>query len=196
MRSRTPDLCCSTSSGYGIACGGILIYDPIAGLSQRIAEPLVSHYSLEEQGGRLWVRRTHYYDPEDTELYDLRAIASNALPESVEILPLMSKYPQYFGLKSDQGLLLYVSHAGPGVFACRLVSHPGTTDLPDTALSSLTPCSVEEMKGILLTYPLKKIPLYLVPVETSYSAKFYASPADYEEGLADLFSACDPQPIR
>lgn len=191
----TPDLCCDTSSGYGISYGGILIYDPIADQSQKIAEPLVSHYSLEEQGGSLWVRRTHYYDAEDTKLYDLRAIASNALPEIVEIFPLMEKYPQYFGLKLDQGLILYVSHAGPGVFACRLVAYAGTDDLPDTALSSLTPCSVEEMKGILRTYPLKQVPLYLVPVETSYSAKFYASPADYEEGLADLFSDFDLQSI-
>lgn len=191
----TPDLCCNTSSGYGISYGGILIYDPIAGQSQKIAEPLVSHYSFEEYSGSLWIRRTHYYDAEDTALYDLRAIASNALPEIVEIFPLMEKYPQYFGLNADQGLILYVSHAGQGLFACRLVAYAGTDDLPDTALSSLTPCSVEEMKGILLTYPLKKIPLYLVPVETSYSAKFYASPADYEEGLADLFSDFDLQSI-
>ena len=188
----TPDLCCSASMGSGISMGSILIYDPLSGRTQWVTETLIAHYSLWEENGNLLIKRTDYYDEDSEALYDLRAIASGALPKVVDILSLMEKYPEYFGMECKNGLSLYVSQVNEETYACRLAPFDGKKEIENTDLRELPPATMDEIHKILLTYSFEEGNMHLIPVKTAYSSAVYPTAEAYQKAIEAKYLSTNP----
>ena len=182
------DLCCSYILGYGISTAGILYYDPVNMTSHHISDTMGYQYALAERDGLLQIRISTASDPHKKEYYDLRSIATGNLPDPMNIGELIEKFPQYFNLDAQHGLVLYVSEYKSEAYACRLISHPGTSTLPEIDLTQLVPCSSSQMIRILSTYRNMEAPLHIVAVETTYSTQSYATPEEYAQALQDIFT--------
>lgn len=100
---------------------------------------------------------------------------------------LTEKFPQYFNLDTQHGLVLYVNEYKSEAYACRLISHPGTSALPEIDLTQLAPCSYSQMVRILSTYGNIESPLHIVAVDTTYSTLNYATAEDYAQAIQALF---------
>ncbi|MBR6825661.1 MAG: hypothetical protein IKM59_03840 [Oscillospiraceae bacterium] len=183
----TPDLCCSYSAGYGICIDGVLIYDPVKGVERHIADPMSYQYRLQESGGTLQVVRYPFGEEGPLESYDLRAIATGGLPSVVNILELRNRYPQYFDLDTEKGLVIYISMINADSYACRIIPHPGTEPPSDLDLSHLAPCSLSEARFIWDSYGLDSSMLTIIPVDTAYSKSAYSSSAEYYEFVCGEF---------
>jgi len=182
------DLCCSYILGYGTSTAGIVYYDPVNMTTHHISDSMGYQYALEEQDGLLQICTYLHDAPEEAIYYDLRSIATGNLPDPMNIGELIEKFPQYFNLDAQHGLVLYVSEYKSEAYACRLISHPGTSTLPEIDLTQLVPCSYSQMIRILSTYRNMEAPLHIVAVETTYSTQHYATPEEYAQALQDIFT--------
>ncbi len=183
------DLCCSYIPGSGTStAAGIVYYDPVNKTTHRIRDAMGYQYALAERDELLQICTYLYNSPEEAVYYDLRSIATGNMPDPMNIGELVEKFPQYFNLDAQHGLVLYVSEYKSEAYACRLISHPGTSELPETDLAQLVPCSYSQMIRILSTYGNIKSPLHIVAVETTHSTQYYSTPEDYSQALQDLFA--------
>ena len=182
------DLCCSYILGNGTSTAGIVYYDPVNMTTHYIRDSMGYQYALAEREGLLQIRISTASDPHKKEYYDLRSIATGNLPDPMNIGELIEKFPQYFNLDAQHGLVLYVSEYKSDAYACRLISHPGTSTLPEIDLTQLVPCSFTQMIRILSTYRNMEAPLHIVAVETTYSTQHYATPEEYAQALQDIFT--------
>lgn len=99
---------------------------------------------------------------------------------------LEEKYPQYFGLSTENGLTVFIWQMAKGSYSCALL--PGRDAEPaDTELLTLKPTSMEEMRAIVATYSIPEQDVVITPIIQPYSSYFYEINDKYRAQIEALF---------
>ena len=123
--------------------------------------------------------------PKDNDTYSITGVggADNSL---LNIEKTEEKYPQYFGLNTENGVTVYVWQMAGKTYSCGLLSGKDVEHSNDV-LWNLKGTSVAEMKNILKSYNIKKDDIRVKPLVMPYSSYYYNVDLEYIKGLYRIF---------
>ncbi len=100
------------------------------------------------------------------------------LEEGPVITQLRKKYPEFFDLNTDNGLVVYVWQMAPESYHCILM--PVTDYIFSQADIDRNPsANLEEMQRILYSYDISPKKIQVVPIYVGYSSYYYTIDEDY-----------------
>ena len=108
--------------------------------------------------------------------------------ESTDIESIFTRYPEYMGLPTDNGLYIYVWQMTEGTYQCGLSSSESITDEELSSMRGITPA---EMKSLLASYGYNivepQFQINVVPVHHPLSACDPAVTDEYISSLQEMF---------
>lgn len=122
------------------------------------------------------------------QICDSKALFYLSEQEDASERPLKEKYPQYYGLETDQGLEVYVYQMAAKSYSCVLVSSKGVEYTWDE-LPNVPSASMEEMRTIVQSYRLDRSEISIIPIRMPYSSYWYEIDDTYRATLDGLFWA-------
>ena len=99
---------------------------------------------------------------------------------------LEEKYPQYFGLSTENGLTVFIWQMAKGSYSCALLPG-GDAEPTDIELLTLKPTSMEEMRAIVAAYSIPEQDVVITPIIQPYSSYFYEINDKYRAQIEALF---------
>ena len=124
----------------------------------------------------------------DTELTDyfVRNGGTSKCNEELSISSLQEKYPQFFNISTDGGLIVYIWQMAENDYRCYL-GNRGIDMFADQSFAFEVGVTIAEMRAILSTYEVKNEDIVIHPVVNPLSSYSYEIDAEYQARIEELF---------
>lgn len=105
---------------------------------------------------------------------------------TANIAQLKAKYPQFFNVPTDGGLIVYIWQMAENSYKCYL-ANSNLEAVSDTTFDYDVGATIAEMRAILTTYDIDKKDIVIAPVYNPLSSCYYRIDDAYRARIQELF---------
>ncbi|MDO5123613.1 MAG: M56 family metallopeptidase [Eubacteriales bacterium] len=105
---------------------------------------------------------------------------------TANIAQLKAKYPQFFNVSTDGGLIVYIWQMAENSYKCYL-ANSNLEAVSDTTFDYDVGATIAEMRAILTTYDIDKKDIVIAPVYNPLSSYYYKIDDAYRARIQELF---------
>lgn len=106
--------------------------------------------------------------------------------ETIDIVKLQEKYPQFFNISTDGGFIVYIWQESKDDYRCYLVNK-NLEAVIDRTFEFEVGATIAEMRAILSTYEVGKEDIEIKPIINPLSSYNYEIDDAYRENVKELF---------
>lgn len=114
------------------------------------------------------------------------ADGSSEVITTANIAQLKAKYPQFFNVSTDGGLIVYIWQMAENSYKCYL-ANSNLEAVSDTTFDYDVGATIAEMRAILTTYDIDKKDIVIAPVYNPLSSYYYKIDDAYRARIQELF---------